>query len=788
MYKKIIYGIFIGILILIVAVSSFIFIQLNQLKPEYEGNVHLPQITNPVTITWDSSGVVHIRGDNIDDVIFASGFVAAKERLWQMELMRRMGKGELSEVFGDTTVKIDKLFLTLGIDEWAGENYKYLSPESKQWLNQYTNGINAYLEQVGDDLPIEFILMKVKPKEWIPKECLLINRLMAWFLNFNWKADFLYWQLYSRLPAAKFKQVLPEWGDNPSIIKAKELASIAGEMSDISYQIQQILGYYPGLAGSNNWVISPQLSQSGFAMLANDPHLGLTLPSVWMEMHLQTSQLNVAGFGFPGAPGIVIGRNTNIAWGETNGMVDDCDYFVEQVDTSRGVYKVDGQEKPLKKVEKQILRKGKSPLSFTVLSTERGPIINLLFPEIKSSRFLSMEWMGWKRSDELKTFINLATARNWDDFQNALSYFVVPAQNFVYADIEGNIGYRLAGRIPIRTYKNGLLPVAGNKSQNSWRGWIPFEEMPHIYNPERGWIVTANNQIIKNYAYYISDLWEPPYRALRIEHLLTEKQKYDKSDFQRIQNDAMNLLAPEILPVILTNLKASPSLTEREKKVIILLENWDYRMLSSRIAPSVYEVLQYFLIQNIFKDEMGEELFQLFTDLPNFYLRIFARVFKDKKSLWFDDISTNAKEERNAIIVRSFRQSLGYLEKEVSKDLEDWRWGRIHRLKLKHSLGQVALTDAIFNRGPYSVSGNGVTVNVGSYRYRDPFNMVAGASLRIVVDWGEKESYWSILPGGNSGNFLSNFYDNQIPGWLAGELKKVEMFPKTSRKRIVFNP
>lgn len=788
MRKKIIYGVFIGLLIIFVAVGLFVYIQLNQLEPDYEGELHLPRVTNTVSISWDSSGVVHIRGGNMDDVIFASGFAAAKERLWQMELMRRMGKGELSEVFGDTTVRIDKLFLTLGLKEWAVENYRSLSRESKQWLKQYTEGINAFLEQTGDDLPIEFILMKVKPREWAPEECLLINRLMAWFLNFNWKADFLYWQLYSRLPAEKFNQVLPEWGNSPSIIKAGELKPIAAEIFKLDHQIRQLVGFYPGLAGSNNWVIAPRLSKSGFAMLANDPHLGLALPSVWMEMHLQTPQVNVAGFGFPGVPGIVIGRNEDIAWGETNGMMDDCDYFVEQADTARGVYIIDGQERPLKKVEKEVKRKGKPPLPFTVFYTERGPIINGIFPKIKTSRFISMQWTGFEHSDELKTFIHLATARDWTDFQNALRYFVVPAQNFVYADVQGNIGYRLAGRIPIRSYKTGLIPMPGNLSANKWMGWIPFDEMPHIYNPERGWIVTANNQTIAEYPYYLSVLWEPPYRAARIEQLLGRKQKFDRSDFQQIQYDTKNLLAPEILPIVLAEVKALPSLSEREEKVVLLLENWDYDMHPSRIAPTVYEALQYFLIRNIFEDEMGEKLFRLFTNMPNFYMRIFHRIFVDEASPWFDDISTSTLENRREIIIRSFRQGLTYLKNNASEDLEDWNWGRIHRLKLKHSLGQVALTDIIFNRGPYPVPGNGTTVNVGTYKYSEPFDMIAGASLRIVVDWGERGLYRSILPGGNSGNFLSDFYDNQIPLWLSGKLKKVNMEQPKTKMRLILSP
>jgi penicillin amidase len=598
---------------------------------------------------------------------------------------------------------------------------------------------------------------------------------MAWLLNFNWKADIFFWYLSSNLTSNHIKDILPEWQHRPDIIKSEKMASLIEKINNLSHKISLLTGITPSYYGSNNWVVSSKLSQNGRAMLANDPHLPLQLPSIWIEMQLKTPDMNVAGFGLPGTPGIIIGRNEKIAWGVTNGMIDDSDYFIEKIDTVKRKYLIDLLEKDLIVRNNQITVKDQELIFFNIFKTKNGPILNKIFPEIKLPQLVSFKWTGWEFSDEQQTFIRLAKARNWQEFNDALSYFTLPAQNFVYADIDGNIGYRLAGKVPLRSYKSGLFPVSGFNSKNQWLDWLPFEQMPKIYNPESGYIITANNEIDKNLPYYLSELWEPPYRAMRIHQLISNASTFNLRDFSTIQTDNTNLLAREILPLIIGELKTQNRTDETESKVLFLLENWNFRTDITSIAAGFYEVLQYFLIINIFKDEMGEDAFNLFTDMPNFYLRIFAKVWQNRNSIWFDDIRTKALEKRSDIIIKSAENTFTYFRENIGENIEDWYWGALHHLELKHVFGKDKITGRIFNRGPYSVPGSGTTINVATYKFSNPFDMIAGPSLRFVVDWNDPDFYYSIIPGGNSGNIFSSFYDNQIINWQEGSLKQIPM-------------
>ncbi len=788
MARKIIIGFVSGIILLALVLGIFICIQVKQMKPVYTGTQKISGLRHPVTLVWDSSGVIHITGQTTEDVIFASGFAVAKERLWQMDLLRRVAKGRLSEAFGETGLQADKLFLTLGIDSLTHSMYQKLSPESIQWLELYAKGINAYLEEMGKDMPAEFLLTKIKPERWTPQDCLLPNRMMAWFLNFNWKADLLYWQLYFKLPKSKFQDLWPKWADYPNIVPKTELDRFSGAMLRADRDVRGFIGIPYSGWGSNNWVIGPSKSADGSAMLANDPHLSLQLPSLWIELHLKSPDLNVAGFTFPGTPGIVIGRNEHIAWGMTNGMIDDSDYFIESLDTLQKTYDWNKEKKQLRKENKIIHVKDKPDVYFSVYSTNHGPVFNGIFPQMKILQNISLQWVGWQNSDELLAFIKIAKAQNWEQFKSALQNFAVPAQNFVYADREGNIGYQLAGKIPVRTYQTGLLPVSGSSSTNQWTSWIPFDKLPRIYNPARGWIATANNKLVEDYPFYLSELWEPPYRIMRIEEMINEHSRIDRSLMQKFQFDTMNLLARNILPSILAELKIVPNRDSISEDAILLLDRWDYRMDPSKIAPTIYEVLQYNLIRDIFEDEMGDDLFETFAGLPNFYIRIFAQVFKQDKSGWFDDVDTPTQEKRSDIIQKSYLRTLKFLSDSLGENMENWNWGSLHHLVLKHSLGRVSLTEKIYNRGPFPAPGDGTTVNVGSYQFKTPYNMAVGASMRFIVDWGEEGIYKSILPGGNSGNFLSPYYSNQIEAWLKGELKKVILEKEAMGQRIRLLP
>ena len=777
MKAKIFLGILLVLAFILISFGIFVFIQVQEMKPDYRGKYKVEGIASPVSIKWDSLGVIHITGKTNEDVILASGYAAAHERLWQMEMTRRVAKGQLSEIFGESTISIDKLFRTIGLDSLAKFQYKNLSSESKKWLEYYARGINVYLKQTGNNLPLEFILVGIKPDPWTPQDCLLQNGLMGWFLNFNWKADLLYWALYSKLPSEKFKEIWPRSENYPTIAKNQEVQKLIAKLTNLSSWTSEYLNFDPRLRGSNNWVLGPQKTKLGHAILANDPHLMLQIPSLWIEMQLKSDQMNVAGFSFPGAPGIIIGRNESISWGVTNGMVDDCDYFVEKIDTLEKFYWKDNQKNPLEIRDVVIKIKNKPDLLYTIYGTNNGPILNTVFAGIKSDVALSIKWTAWEPSDEILCFVRLARAKNWKDFEDALRTFSVPAQNFVFADKAGNIGYRLGGKIPVRSYQGGILPQDGTSGKNKWVSWVPFEKMPQLKNPAKGWIATANNPVMKNYPYYVSEFWEPDYRIRRIQQLLSESEKLDLEDMREIQFDNKSLLAQDLTPVILTELEYYDTRDDGEESMILLLKNWHYDMSTESIPASVFETTQYFLIKNIFQDEMGDELFKVFVDLPNFYLRIFAQVFQNKDSYWFDDVNTDSVETRNEIVVKSFQNAIDFMRNNYQDKMENWEWGIVHTLELENVLGKTALTRRLFNRGPYPVPGNGSTINVGTYPFFKPFHMLAGPSLRFVMDWASPEDYESIIPGGTSGNFLSKFYDNQISFWLKGELKKVSITP-----------
>ncbi|MBN2366210.1 MAG: penicillin acylase family protein [Calditrichaeota bacterium] len=775
MVRNILLGSLIFIIILVIATGLFIYVQINKMEPDYTGQIYLKGLTGKTYIVRDSNGVIHIEGETTADVIFASGYVTAQERLWQMDMMRRISKGQLSEVFGDTTVAADRLFQTLGLDSITMELYSKISEESRQWLIHYSSGINAYMDEIRDEFPLEFILMDFTPEKWTPQDCLLQNRLMAWLLNFNWKADFFYWQLAKKLPQAKFSEILPRSFDYPEIISPGPLKKGNPGISEITRQLYNFLGINSFGAGSNSWVIAPGRSENGKALLANDPHLQMQFPSVWIELHLSSPDLEVAGFSFPGSPGIIIGRNKDISWGLTSGMIDDCDYFIEAIDTVN-LYYVNGKDRRPLAVKDRVIRvKDKADINFRTYYTDKGPIFNGVLGISTEKTPISLRWTGWEFSDELRCFIELARSKNWSDFEKALQSYGVPAQNFIFADSEGNIGYRLAGKIPVRSYEDGVLPRNGSDIDMNWSSWVPFRKMPSLLNPSSGYIVTANNKIDESFSYYLSEYWEPPYRSLRIHELIRAAGKISSDDMRRFQLDNRDLLAEEIIPVVISELFRIPDLTDDEEKVVLMWKNWDYTMDEESIPAAIYEVFKFYLIRNIFLDEMGEDLFQQFTDLPNFYFRIFAGLFDQEESLWYDDMRTVQQENRSDIIRISFRDALSFMENSMSHEMEDWRWGKIHQLTFRHVLGQIPLTDIVLNRGPFPAGGNGTTVNVGSYIYDKTFRMIVGPSMRFITDWSQPDGYFSILAGGNSGNFLSDFYDNQISDWREGRLKRIIM-------------
>lgn len=768
-------GIFSAIFLLI---AGYLWLQYQDLKPTYGEDEKISGISQRVAVGRDSSGVIHLEAGNEQDLMTAMGYEVASERLWQMDLMRRIGRGRLSEVFGDTTLKVDRLFLTLGLDSIALRNWEMASPQSRRWMQWYAAGVNAYLDQVGKNLPIEFQLLRFKPDAWQPQDALIIQRVFAWILNFSWKTDFIYNSLREKLPGKLFRQILPVYGNFPDIIKTDMLSEHAAlpKLFELDNQVRTLFHLPVSGWGSNSWVISGEKSQNGKALLANDPHLELRLPSVWIELQLKCPVLNVSGFSIPGTPGIVIGRNDSIAWGLTNGMVDDSDYFIEKVDTVKKVYLQGHSFYPLKiQIRKIQSRDGERFVK--VMRTRHGPLLNGLFPDIRQKQWLALRWTGADNSDDVLAFYKLARAKNWANFREALSYYGLPAQNFVYADARGNIGYQLAGKIPLREDQQGLLPRDGSNKKADWQGTIPFKQLPSGYNPEGRWIVTANNRIVNNFPYYISAMWEPPFRAQRIEELLKRyPDSLNVAIMEKIQQDIFNPLSRTLLPGFLKIIAKTSKLDTIPLKmdIIQLLQNWDGKMTPESVPAAFFEVWQWNLIRDVFEDEMGKVLFRRFVALQNFYLRIYVQIISQKSSPWFDDVkTTEIIENKQDMIAKSFRETVEFLKDRLGDKLYRWEWGAIHKLNLEHSLGSVLLLRPVFNIAPFATGGNPLSVNVATYAYGSGFRMKVGPSMRFIMDWSRPGEYVSILPGGESGNPFSEYYSNQVSAWRRGAYKKV---------------
>lgn len=755
--------------------------------PQLEGEIKSEMLIDSVYIYRDENGIPHIFAKNEHDLYFALGYVTAQDRLWQMDLSRRIASGRLSEIFGTQTLEIDKLFRTLGLADIAQKMQRYLSEKSIEILKSYSDGVNYFIRTHKGKYPIEFELLRYEPEEWMISDCLLITRLMAWQLNFSWLAEPVFSEILSRVGEEKFKKLIPKYPETAPLIIKKYIPSTS-KFVEANIKFREIFGLPSEGFGSNSWVVSGEKSVTGKPLLANDPHLPFSLPSIWYQVHLNDGKMDMVGVCIPGTPGIVIGRNNYIAWGLTNVMLDDTDFYIERLDSSKTKYLYNGKWFELKVREETVKVRGKGEYKFKVLSTHRGPIISDVYefgfteyipkPDAKfiTSQAVSMQWTGNLISDEILAFYKITHAKSWDEFKEGLKFFTVPAQNFIYADIYGNIGYYCAGKIPIRKNLNPLLLNPGETDEFDWVGFVPFNEQPNVFNPPEHFIATANNKVVgNNYPYYISYLWEPESRIIRINEVLTSKEKFSVDDFKKLQLDYFSHYAKEMTPYII---KAFENVEIKEPLVsegLRYLKNWNFNFSRDDIAATIFSSFLISLMKNTFEDELGPELYKRFIFYSGIPVRILKQLVVEGDTLWFDDVRTpDKREDMYEMIRKSFVESISNLRNNLGDDISNWYWGRVHRLKLIHPLGLRSPFDKIFNLGPFEIGGAGTTVNNAGFSMLKPFDCVLGPSMRQIVDFSENFLY-SIIPAGPSGQIMSKFYDSQTQLYLKGEYLKVEM-------------
>jgi penicillin amidase len=781
---KVVAGVSFVLIVILISTIVLSYNFINKSLPQFEGEVRVQFLIDSVRIYRDENGIPHIFAKNEHDLYFALGYVTAQDRLWQMDLSRRIASGRLSEIFGVQTLEIDKLFRTIGLLKTAQEIQKNLSEKSIEVLKSYSDGVNFFIKTHKDELPVEFKLLGYEPEEWTIIDCILITRLMAWQLNFSWWTEPVFSEILSRVGVEKFKRMIPEYPESAPVIIKKFLPP-TGKFVDANLKFREMFGMVAEGLGSNSWVVSGEKSETGKPILANDPHLPFSLPSIWYQVHLNDGQLDIAGVSIPGTPGIVIGRNNYIAWGLTNVMLDDTDFYIEKIDSAKMNYFYEGDWFELEVREEVIKVKGKGEYRFKVLSTHRGPIISDVYEfsfseyipkadaKFVTSQAVSMRWTGNMISDEVLAFYKINYARNWNDFKSGLKFFAVPAQNFIYADIYGNIGYYCAGKIPIRKNLNPIILNPGEVDDFDWIGFVPFDEQPNILNPPEKYIATANNKIVgRDYPYYISYLWEPESRAMRINEILTSKEKFSVDDFKKLQLDYFSHYAKEMTQYIINAFDGVEVKDVFVSRGISYLKEWNFNFGKDDIATSIFNSFLIHMMRNTFEDELGEELYKRFLFYSGVPVRILKQLIVKNDSLWFDDVKTSAVESRDEIIRKSFVEGINHLRELLGDDMNEWRWGKIHRLKLIHPLGLKSPFDKVFNLGPFEVGGAGTTVNNAGFSMLKPFDCVLGPSMRQVVDFSENFLY-SVIPAGPSGQIMSKFYDSQTKIYLNGEYLKI---------------
>lgn len=828
--KKVVKSIFIGVLILVVvAVASGAFYFKSYLPntvaqksfPQVDGEIQVAGLDGQVDIYRDAMGIPQIYATTTHDLFFAQGYIHAQDRFWQMDAWRHIGAGELSEMFGSSQVETDTFLKTLGWKKTAEAEWAGLSPELKKYLQAYADGVNAYIkDKQPTELSLEYAILGLpilSPdyviEEWTPVNSLTWGKAMAWDLRGNMGEEIERAVLLKTFSAEQLKQLYPEYPqDHPTIVNkigdgnTKTDSNFATNFDYASLPLDQIqhnaslldplLGEWNDGIGSNSWAVSGALTDTGMPYLANDPHLGIQMPSIWYQIGLHCVEKNdacpfqVTGFSFAGVPGVVIGHNDKIAWGFTNTGPDVMDLYIEKVNPENAnQYEVNGQWVDFESYEETINVVGGEAVTITVRSTRHGPVISeTYYPlqnqstpddeefvpfkeragiELPSDYVIALSWTALTPSTPFEAIWGFDQAENWEEFREAARNFHVPAQNLLYADVEGNIGYQMPGDVPIRKNGDGTLPVPGWTDDYEWTGYIPFEELPYSFNPEEGYIVTANNQVPPNdYPYFISSDWDYGFRADRILNMILEAPaKIDMAYLQQMHGDSFDINAQVYIPIMQSQNWQLEK--ENEKVAFETLNNWDYQDRIESNSAAVFNAFWRALLQNTFNDDMPEERY--YPDGGSRWNEIMRKMSTNPTDpFWDDKTTTDIVETMPDIMRKSFSAGVAELEKTLGKDVSTWNWGDMHASTFRNgTLGEsgIFLIEDLFNRGPFPTGGGEALVNATGWSVNNGYETNWLPSMRMIVDLSNLNNSQTVHTTGQSGHAYHPHYDDMASLW-----------------------
>jgi penicillin amidase len=715
----------------------------------------------------------------MEDAFFAIGFLHAQDRLWQLAMHQRIYAGRLAEIGGASALPTDTFLRTLSLKDRARKAWPHQSPKTRSGLNAYANGINSFIAQHEGALPPEFMLTGTRPESWTPIDSLGWLKVMALDLGGNFWMELARLDLAARLDSEQLAEFFPPYPGEaahelPDISQLYEGLEISAAMS-----APQEIGKPRGL-GSNNWVISGALSKSGKPLLANDPHLGLTVPSLWYLAHLKIGDEDIIGATMPGLPFVVLGRNNRIAWGFTNVNPDVQDLYIEKLTGDGSTYLTPSGPQPFKTREEVILVKDAEPVTINVRETRHGPVISDarsdLAERLPKDAVIALAWTALDEDDTTASMgLDLTQARDFPDFLDALSYYIAPMQNIVYADVDGHIGYFAPGRVPVRLPENrtqGLMPAPGWLADYDWQGTLPYSELPRTYDPDAGVIATANEKITPpDYPHYLTSEWAMPYRGDRIRALIAETGPHDLDSMSRIQMDIHSSLAADLLPLMLDHATGGA-----HGDLLDALGQWNLEMAADRPEPLIFTAWHRALVKQIIADELGSR-FPRYWSPKAAFLRAVLGGAPDgaaNGARWCDDVGTTALESCAETVTMALDEAMKDLAQRLDrpqKSWRDWRWGDLHQVVQDHRpFSQVPFLAPFFERRAPAGGGTD-TVNVAGPRFAadDPFTYGHGASYRVVYDLADLDRSRYVIPTGQSGIVFSKHYDDMMPLWLQGQ-------------------
>ncbi len=733
--------------------------------PQLDGTIAVPGLTAPVSVLRDARGVPHIRAQSVDDALLAQGYVTAQDRLWQMDLSRRLAGGELSAILGARTLQMDIENRTLGLHLVAEQALEEMDGESRRVFSAYTQGVNAFIESHRSRLPIEFLILRYEPRAWTETDSIRVGLNMAKTLSTSWPDDLMRERVCGKVTLELCRDLFPDRTpldrpvagslNHPTAKTASIPASLSPMLGELDTNLHDLIAPFqilPQGMGSNNWVLSGAHTQSEKPLLANDPHLGHGVPSVWYMIHLKAPGVNVIGVSFPGLPGVILGHNERIAWGATNTAPDVQDLYVEKFDSQNpNRYLHNGRWVDADVRDEVIKVRNKPGHLLTVKVTRHGPIILS-----EGGRELALQWTLLQPRAFYLPFWKMGLSENWQQFVAALRGFTCPVQNFVYADVDGNIGYCAPGGIPIRRKGDGTIPVDGSTDDHDWAGYVPFEDLPQSYNPTSGLIATANGRVVPDdYPYFITRMWGEPYRTARIYQLLEAGNHFTVPQMLEIQSDIFAMHDKWLAEQIVAASEEQPPGDPDAQYALEVLRGWDGKAYWDSPAPLITKVAERALLERLLKPKLGEDFASYACPMTPVFVE---NVLNNQWARWLPPGELSFA----ATVIKSLEDGVRKIpEITGSRNRAAWRWGETISLTFRHPLGSLPLAGRLLNVGPFPQSGTSTTVKQTTAHI--------GASMRMVVDLGNLDKSVQNITLGQSGQVLSPYYRDQFQAWYEGQ-------------------